>query len=241
MTSPVRVLIHGANGRMGRALLRLAAEMPALAVVAAVTRGGSVGAGADGGIPVFASTALADCPPFDVAIDFSLPEGFDALLALCRARGAALVSGTTGLSPAQLLAIDAATAECPVLWASNFSLGVVVLEELARRAAQALAGWDADIIESHHVHKKDAPSGTALTLGQAVESGRGTAPHYASLRAGDIIGEHTVQFTGPGERVELVHRAGNRDIFARGALGAAARLAGRPAGRYRLADLVFTN
>lgn len=222
---------------MGRALLRLATEVSALQVVAAVTRSGRVDA--DIAVPVFASSALAEAPAFDVAVDFSLPEGFDVVLSACRARGAALVSGTTGLSTGQLAALDAAASGIPVLWAANFSLGVVVLEDLARRAAQALAGWDVDIVESHHVHKKDAPSGTALALGQAVASVRDSAPNYASLRAGDIVGEHTVQFTGPGERIELVHRATNRDIFARGALHAATRLAGKPAGRYLLADLVL--
>lgn len=222
---------------MGRALLRLATEVSALQVVAAVTRSGRVDA--DIAVPVFASSALAEAPAFDVVVDFSLPEGFDVVLSACRARGAALVSGTTGLSTGQLAALDAAASGIPVLWAANFSLGVVVLEDLARRAAQALAGWDVDIVESHHVHKKDAPSGTALALGQAVASVRASAPNYASLRAGDIVGEHTVQFTGPGERIELVHRATNRDIFARGALHAATRLAGKPAGRYLLADLVL--
>jgi len=237
MTSPTRVLIHGANGRMGQALLRLATGLPALRVVAAVTRSGRVDA--DIAVPVFASSALAEAPAFDVAVGFSLPEGFDVMLSACRGRGAIRVSGTTGLSTGQLAALDAAASGIPVLWAANFSLGVVVLEDLARRAAQALAGWDVDIVESHHVHKKDAPSGTALALGQAVASVRDSAPNYASLRAGDIVGEHTVQFTGPGERIELVHRATNRDIFARGALHAATRLAGKPAGRYLLADLVL--
>ena len=224
---------------MGQALLRLAAGMPALTVVAGVTRRGEKFDA--GGVPVFSSAALDDCPAFDVAIDFSLPEAFDGVLALCVARGAALVSGTTGLSTAQVQAMDSAGATIPVLWASNFSLGVAVLEDLVRRAAKALADWDADIVEAHHVHKKDAPSGTALTLGRAVESGGGHAPRYASLRAGDIVGEHTVQFSGPGERIELIHRATDRDIFARGALSAALRLVQRPAGRIALAELLFAD
>jgi 4-hydroxy-tetrahydrodipicolinate reductase len=102
-------------------------------------------------------------------------------------------------------------------------------------AAARLPGWDCDIVESHHVHKKDAPSGTALTLGAAAEAS-GATPHYASLRAGDIVGEHLVQFTGQGERIELIHRATDRDIFARGAVHAAAWLQGRPAGRYQVGD-----
>ena len=233
--SPIRLLIHGATGRMGAALLRLAAADPRLQVVAAASRRGA----ACGDVPGLRTDSLADAPGFDVAVDFSLPEAFDPLLALCRARGAALVSGTTGLAPAQLAALDAAATSIPVVWSANFSLGVAVLAELARRAALALPGWDADIVEAHHVHKKDAPSGTALMLGRAVAQGRGTEPHYASLRAGDIVGEHTVQLSGIGERIELVHRATDRDIFARGALEAAVRVQGRGAGRHALRDLLF--
>ena len=222
---------------MGQALLRLCAERPdACRVVAAVARGTPAQRVVDG-VPWFAASELGGLPEFDVAVDFSLPPGFDGILDLCRARGAALVSGTTGLAPAQREALEAAASRIPVLWASNFSLGVAVLAELVERAAHALQGWDCDIVEAHHVHKQDAPSGTALSLGQAAERG-GAAPRYASLRAGDIVGEHTVQFTGLGERVELVHRATSRDVFARGALHAALRLAGRAPGQYRLADLL---
>ena len=203
-------------------------------MVAAVSR--KVGPRVIDGIPQFAASELAGAPEFDAAIDFSLPEGFDAILSLCVARGKPLVSGTTGLSEAQLAALQAASTRIPLVWASNFSLGVAVLHDLVERAARGLPGWDCDIVESHHVHKKDAPSGTALALGARAEQG-GLQPRYVSLRAGDIVGEHTVQLTGPGERLELVHRATDRDVFARGALLAAQRLAGRPPGRYRVADL----
>ena len=108
---------------------------------------------------------------------------------------------------------------------------------LRSNRAAALPGWDCDVVEAHHSQKKDAPSGTALTLGEAATTS-GTKVNYASLRAGDIVGEHTVQFTGLGERLELVHRAGNRDIFARGALHAASRIAGKPAAAYRVRDLL---
>ena len=235
--SSVRLLIHGANGRMGQALQRLCDEASGCAVVAAVSR--KVGPRVIDGIPQFAASELAGAPGFDVAIDFSLPEGFDAVLALCLARGKPLVSGTTGLSDAQKAALDAAATRIPLAWASNFSLGVAVLHDLVERAARMLPGWDCDIeiVEMHHRHKLDAPSGTALTLGAAAGGG-GATPHYASIRAGDIVGEHLVQFAGAGERVELVHRATNRDIFARGALHAARALHGRAAGRYRVADLL---
>jgi 4-hydroxy-tetrahydrodipicolinate reductase len=235
MDTQIRTVIHGASGRMGQALLRLAAERSDLRVVAAVSR--KVESRAIDGIPQFASSELSGLPPFDVAIDFSLPEGFDCILSTCIERNAVLVSGTTGLMPEQREAIAAASTRIPLLWAANFSLGVAVLNDLVERAASALRGWDCDIIESHHVHKRDAPSGTALALGGSAEQG-GAQPRYASLRAGDIVGEHLVQFTTLGERVELVHRATNRDIFARGALHAASRLAGRAPGQYQLRDLL---
>ncbi|MFT4179696.1 MAG: dihydrodipicolinate reductase C-terminal domain-containing protein [Thermomonas sp.] len=235
-TTPLRLLIHGASGRMGQALQRLGSEADSgCDVVAAVSR--KVDARVLEGIPQFAASELHGVPEFDVAIDFSLPQAFDAILGLCVARRVALVSGTTGLSDAQKAALDAASVLIPLSWASNFSLGVAVLHTLVERAAQALPGWDCDIVEAHHTRKLDAPSGTALTLGEAAQAG-GAAPHYASLRAGDIVGEHLVQFTGMGERIELVHRASNRDIFARGALHAARRLHGRAPGRYRVADLL---
>ncbi|HVR82429.1 MAG TPA: 4-hydroxy-tetrahydrodipicolinate reductase [Luteimonas sp.] len=235
MSQPIRLLIHGASGRMGQALLRLCAEQADCNVVGAVSR--KVGQRVIDGVPQFAANELHGVPAFDVAIDFSLAEGFNAILALCVERGAALVSGTTGLSETQLAAIQVAAARIALLWASNFSLGVAVLGELVERAAKALPGWDCDIVDAHHRQKQDAPSGTALTLGAAAGQA-GATPRYASLRAGDIVGEHTVQFTGQGERIELVHRAGNRDIFARGALHAAARLAGRAPANYRLRDLL---
>jgi len=220
---------------MGQSLLRLAADAPSLQVVAAVQR--RIGQRVVDGVPHFASSEMGGVPRFDAAIDFSLPEGFDPVLALCLARGAAFVSGTTGLSGQQRAALEQAATRIPVLWASNFSLGVAVLDELVERAAAALPGWDCDIVESHHVQKKDAPSGTALSLGEAAGRG-GAQPRYASLRAGDIVGEHLVQFAGMGERIELVHRATSRDIFARGALHAASRLAGRAPGLYRVRDVL---
>ncbi len=237
MNTPLRLLIHGASGRMGQALLRLAAEQSqAFSVVAAVSRGNPAQRVVDG-VPQFAVSELGGAPGFDVAIDFSLPEGFDGILALCLQRGAALVSGTTGLDATQRAAIDAAAVRIPMLWAANFSLGVAVLAELVERTARSLPDWDCDIVEAHHTRKLDAPSGTALALGASAQQG-GAQPRYASLRAGDIVGEHTVQFASLGERIELIHRASNRDIFARGALHAASRLAGRAPGRYLLRDLL---
>jgi 4-hydroxy-tetrahydrodipicolinate reductase len=227
------VLVHGASGRMGRSILRLMEPMPDLALAAAVTRSGRHGLAPGLELP---SERLGECPEFRVAIDFSLPDAFDAIMSLCVERKAALVSGTTGLNASQDAALSEASIHIPVLWAANFSPGVAVLAELVERAAAALPGWDADIIESHHVHKRDAPSGTALALGARVSKGRGHEPHYAALRAGDIVGEHTVQLSGLGERLELIHRATDRDIFARGALHAAVWIAGQPPGRYTMKD-----
>lgn len=233
----IRLLFHGASGRMGRALLRLASDDSRLQVVAVVSGQGDPIVEA-GQVPVFAAQSMAQAPEFDVLVDFSLPSGFDAALRLARQRKAAFVSGVTGLGDAQCAALDAAAAHIPVLWASNFSLGIAVLTDLVQRAAAALPRWQKDIIESHHLLKQDAPSGTALTLGAAVWAGAGEEPNYASLRAGDIVGEHMVQLTGLGERLELIHRATNRDVFARGALQCAAWLHGRNAGRYSVSDLL---
>lgn len=235
---PARLLVHGASGRMGRAILRLAQADSRFRVVAAIV-GRDPDALGDAGVPVLHAARADSAPDFDIAVDFSLPQGFDGILSLCLDRDAALVSGTTGLAESQRDALGAAGSRIAIVWAANFSLGVMVATELARRAAAALAPWDCDIVEAHHAGKKDMPSGTALALGAAVQAGRGRPPSYSSLRAGDIVGEHTVQFSGFGERLEIIHRATDRDIFARGALAAAARLIAMPAGRYALADLLM--
>jgi 4-hydroxy-tetrahydrodipicolinate reductase len=221
MTQPLRLLIHGASGRMGRSLLRLATDDARFVVAGAVGRD------------------LSDCPGFDVAIDFSLPEGFDAILGLCRARGAGLVSGTTGLSDDQRRAMREAGQDIAVVWASNFSLGVLVLQDLVRRAAQALPGWRAEITETHHIHKKDAPSGTALTLARAHAAISGSMPAIESIREGEVVGDHRIRLQGQGEWLELRHHAEDRDIFARGALEAAARLRGRAPGNVEFAELLL--
>ena len=235
MTEPTRLLIHGASGRMGQALLRLAADRDDLRVVAAASRHRLEALSGDA--VWIAADSLRDAPQFDVAIDFSLPEAFDAVLALCVDRRASLVSGTTGISAAQRDALERAGTSIPTVWAANFSLGVAVLGDLVARAARARAGGGCALGGCPPGHNKDAPSGTALALGARAEAG-GAGPRYASLRAGDIVGEHLVQFATAGERIELVHRATSRDIFASGALHVARRLHGRPAGAYRVADLL---
>ena len=233
--SPIRILVHGASGRMGRQLLQLASADMRFVVVAAVSRSGASLAGS--AIPVFRSNDWDHIPSFDVAIDFSLAEAFDGLLENCVHRGAALVSGTTALSDSQRNRM--AKAEIPMLWAANFSIGVAVLEALVQKAAEALPAWKVDITETHHMHKKDAPSGTALTLAAAVTAGGGQSAAIESARTGEVIGDHEVRFTGPSETLRLAHHAADRATFAAGALEAAARLHGLPAGNYRLPDLLF--
>lgn len=235
MSTAIDLLVHGASGRMGQRLLALAPEFPTLRLVAAVARRPELPGLAPGlALP---AVRLGEAPAFALMIDFSLPDAFDAALALAVERRAAFVSGTTGLSPMQLAALDTAARRIPVVWSANFSLGVAVLASLVERAAMALPGWDLDIVESHHAHKRDAPSGTALALGAAAEAG-GAEPRYASLRAGDIVGEHWLQFATTGERLELAHRASSRDIFARGALAVGEWLVAQPAGPYAMRDWV---
>ncbi len=225
MQKPIKLLIHGATGRMGQALIRLVQDQPNL-TISAISGRAEIG-------------QMDALPEFDIAIDFSSPEGFDAILSLCLTRGKGLLSGSTGLTDKQFTALNDAGLKIPVLWASNFSLGVAVLNRLVTLAGEVLPGWQIDIIESHHIHKKDAPSGTALSLGQALEIASGQRPTYHSLRCGDVVGEHSVQFTGIGERIEIVHRATNRDIFAQGALFAAEKLAGKMNGVYKFGDLLY--
>jgi 4-hydroxy-tetrahydrodipicolinate reductase len=202
----------------------------------------------------------------DVAVDFSQPHATRANIAACRAARKPLLIGTTGFA-AEVTEpeLAAAAREIPLLIAPNTSLGVAVLTELVRRAARALpTEFDVEIIESHHRMKRDAPSGTALAIARAAGEGRGLAPDealagsqpgrtggggrvgprrqgeigFAVVRGGDIVGEHTVLFAGPGEELRLSHRAGDRAIFAHGALRAAVWLQGRPAGRYGMSDIV---
>ena len=234
-SAPIRLLVHGASGRMGRAVLRLALEDDRFAVVAAASRAGESLEGAPG----LAAADLETAPDFDLAIDFSLPDGFDGILSLCVDRNAALVSGTTGLAPAQQARLEQASGRIATLVAANFSLGVAVLEDLLKRATAALPDWPLSLVETHHVHKLDAPSGTALALARAAQAVNGRAPAIESLREGEVVGIHRLAFAGPGETLELGHVAGDREIFARGALHAATLVVDRGPGAYRLGELLF--
>jgi len=265
MNDLVNVVVYGAAGRMGQAVIRGVLESKQARLATALVRPGSGLADEPldrvfGALPrdVDFATSLDPDMPCDVLVDFSGPVAFDGALALAVQRGAAFVSGTTNLRDVQYAALDNAARTIPVLWASNFSLGVAMLARMARRAAAALPDWDCEIVELHHNRKQDAPSGTALTLGAAVAEGRrialeqharyerhgqvGARPPgeigFAALRAGDVAGEHTIIFASQGERIELTHRATDRDIFASGALAAAIWLARREPGRYSIDDVL---
>lgn len=259
----VPVVVHGASGRMGQALLGLLAGDPVLELAAALVSADSAMIGErvwpmqpEG--PRYAATLVRPVPG-GVLVDFSTVEGFGRALDLAHERGLAFVSGTTGLGEAQWSALAAAARDIPVLWAANFSLGIAMLTRLVELAARALPDWDCEIVEAHHARKLDAPSGTALALGRAVaaargqdfdavavpaRAGRGTSRQlgeigFAAIRAGDIVGEHSVFLGATGERLELAHRASDRTIFARGALTVARWIAGRPPGRCLIEQVLF--
>lgn len=248
--------IFGARGRMGQAIALAAAEA-GLNVAGGTdgTAGGTIGAG--GALITTDPAALAGAA--DVLIDFSVPAALDVNLAACIAAGKPLVIGTTGLAEHHHAAIDTAAQSIAVLQTGNTSLGVNLLAALVREAAQRLGDdWDIEIVEMHHRHKVDAPSGTALLLGEAAAAGRNvalathsargrdgmTGPRkagdigFAALRGGSVAGDHMVILASEGERIELGHRAENRGIFARGAVKAATWIAGRAPGRYGMADVL---
>jgi 4-hydroxy-tetrahydrodipicolinate reductase len=259
MSDLVDVVVYGSAGRMGQAVIRAILDSKRARLASALVRPSS-GLADEPLDRVFGalkrdvdfSTSLDPDVECNVIVDFSGPVSFDAALAIALERRVAFVSGTTGLREEQHVALDRASQSIPVLWSANFSLGVAMMLRAARRVAAALPDWDCDIVEIHHSRKKDAPSGTALTLGQAIAEGRNQmlanhavfARHgqvgprqndeigFASLRGGDIVGEHTAIFATEGERLEITHRATSRDIFARGALAAAIWIARREPGMY---------
>jgi 4-hydroxy-tetrahydrodipicolinate reductase len=227
---PIRISLIAPEGRMGKAIAAAAAGDPRFAI---------------------------DQDHGDVLVDFSAPAALEASLDRAISGGVPILIGTTGLDELADGRIAAASRQVAVLRAPNTSLGVALLTDLVERAAQVLGpDWDIEIAETHHRMKADAPSGTALLLGEAAARGRGTALDaergrdgtglkrepgsigFASLRGGTVAGDHNVLFLGPDERVILSHRAENRMIFARGALAAAAFLAGKPAGLYSMRDVI---
>ena len=223
---PLRVLLIGAAGRMGKTISDLAKNYPKIDIIARC----------DLGDPI--EPAMRNC---DVAIDFSHAG---ATAEICRAalqHRKPLVIGTTGHSTEQRSTIEETAQSLPIVFASNFSIGVNVLFWLTRKAFDQLGGnFDVAIVETHHTMKKDAPSGTAKTLAEVLKATKKTKGEIPiqSIREGDVVGEHTVIFSGPGERLELTHRAASREIFARGALRAAEWIVSQPPGLYSMQNVL---
>jgi 4-hydroxy-tetrahydrodipicolinate reductase len=263
----IRIGIVGAAGRMGKMLIEETAATAGAVLAAASERPGHEAVGLDAGSfagskPMGLEIGASAEDVFkasDVVIDFTVPKATAAHAALAAAGGKALVIGTTGIGGAEAQAIREAGRAVPIVWAPNMSAGVVLMFALAERVAKALGpDYDIEILEMHHRHKVDAPSGTALGLGKAAAKGRGVALEdvaargrdgitgarkrgaigFAALRGGDVVGDHTVMFAGEGERIELVHRASSRRIYSRGALRAALWVNGRAPGVYDMADIL---
>jgi 4-hydroxy-tetrahydrodipicolinate reductase len=262
-----RIAVFGATGRMGQTLIRLIADDAGLELAGAATEPGHEAVGRDAGSEAgrqplgvtITDDAQAAVSGADVAIDFTLPEALRGNAATCVAQGVALVIGTTGLSAEDEAVLDGAAGTIALLHGRNMSVGVNVLTELARQASRALgADFDIEICEAHHRDKVDAPSGTALQLGESVADGRGVkldsvavydrhgvgearatgSIGFSSQRAGSIVGDHAIIFAADEEIIELRHRALDRTVFARGALRAAIWIAKRPAGRYSMNDVL---
>lgn len=263
----VRIGVIGCAGRMGQMLVRTIAASERCLVAGGSERPGSAPIGRDIGVVagleplgvLVTDDARRVFAGSDAVIEFTSPAATVAHAEIAAKTRTAHIIGTTGLDAAETAAIERAARHAPIVWAPNMSLGVNLLLLLAAQVARALGpDWDAEILEMHHRHKVDAPSGTALALGRAVAGGRdvnldavarrardgqtGARPRgeigFATLRGGDVVGEHTVIFAADGERIELVHRATNREIFARGALRAAFWAQGKKPGLYRMRDVL---
>jgi 4-hydroxy-tetrahydrodipicolinate reductase len=265
VTAPLRVALHGADGRMGRAILRAMVDTKGFNLVAAIDRNATA-RGADAGeragvghIGVQLTGEMAAVASADVVIDFSHRDATLEVATACAAARRPLVVGTTGLTPETIAALDELAKKTRMVVAPNTSIGVTVLFHLAKEATRLLGeDFDAEIVEVHHNKKADAPSGTALRLAEAVAEGKGLGAEsfvhgrtgmvgarpkqeigIHAVRAGDVIGEHTLYLAGPAERLELVHRAHDRALFARGALRAARWVAsGGANGRFDMRDVL---
>ena len=258
--------VAGASGRMGRTLIEELRRDPARQLSAALDIEGSPGLGQDAGHGLGFTTGVLISPDVDAAIaasdvliDFTRPAGTLDHLAVCAAHGKAAVVGTTGFSAAERGDLETFGARMPLVFAPNFSIGVNLLLDLVATAARVLSeGYDIEIIEAHHRHKVDAPSGTALRIGEVIADvlGRSLADcavygregvtgerepstiGFATVRGGDIVGDHTALFAGIGERIEITHKASHRATFAQGALRAADFLRGRAPGFYDMRDVL---
>lgn len=263
MSRLLKIAVLGAAGRMGLSVVRAVAAAPDLDLCAAVEREGSVHLGRDigelAGIGKSGISASTELGAPDVVIDFSSPEVMQEMLEHCSRKGIAVVSGTTGIDEAARMALQQAAGFIPVLWAPNLSIGVQLIYQLAAQCARAIGPQaDIEVTEAHHRFKQDAPSGTALQLVQVMADAMGADARQSmvagrkgadcrrqsgeigvsSMRAGDIVGDHTVLFALAGERIELTHRAASRDAFVNGALMAARWLAGQPPGLYGFASVL---
>ena len=226
MSGATRVLLVGAGGRMGQAVAAAVARDDSVTITAGLERGDSI------------APAIESC---DAVIDFSSADATEAICRACAEHRKPLILGTTGHSAAQKDSVVAAAKNIPLVFAANFSIGVNVLFALTRSAAGLLGhDFDLDVIEMHHRTKKDAPSGTAKRLLEILQEVRGgnSAIPAQSIRAGDIVGEHTVIFAGAGERLELTHRAASRETFAAGAVRAARWAMTQAPGLYRMEDVL---
>jgi 4-hydroxy-tetrahydrodipicolinate reductase len=229
MESPIRVLLVGAKGRMGKTIIDLATGDQNIDVVAQC----------DLGDPI--ESAVKNC---DVVIDFSHADAIEDICRVALQGKRPIVIGTTGHSAEQHRTIEKTAKSLSIVLASNFSIGVNALFALTRDGAEVLGReFNVEIIETHHKMKMDAPSGTAKTLAEIVKQARqsDTSIEIQSIREGEVVGEHTVIFTGPGERLELTHRANSREIFARGALRAAQWIIGKSSGLYTMQDVLGLN
>ena len=222
--SPVRVMLIGAAGRMGETVRELAQNDPEIQIAALC----------DLGDPI--EPAMRNC---DVAIDFSQADSVDEICRAALQHGKSLVIGTTGHSQQQRKTIEETAHSVPIVLASNFSVGVNVLFWLAQKATELLgSAFNPEIVETHHKMKKDAPSGTAKRLAELLKVVRNSEIPIQSIREGNVVGEHTVIFAGPEERLELTHRAANRGIFALGALRAAKWIVNKRAGLYSMQNVL---
>ncbi|MCM2280333.1 MAG: 4-hydroxy-tetrahydrodipicolinate reductase [Bdellovibrionaceae bacterium] len=228
----LRIAVIGGSGRMGQEILSLAATDPSLEIVATVSRRADLPAP-----NVVRKMSGLPKGKIDVVIDFSLPEVLDEVCTWCKTNRTALVSGVTGLSAAQKKKISSLGQIIPVLWAPNMSVGVAVLAEMLA-GFKSLQGFEFQIEETHHKHKKDKPSGTALFLQDKLEAAVGPTPEPLAIRGGGVFGIHKIWAMGEEETITLEHSALNRRVFARGALRAARWIRGRPAGVYTMADVI---
>jgi 4-hydroxy-tetrahydrodipicolinate reductase len=240
-----RVLVVGAAGRMGAMLCAAAQQNPDFQLVAAITAHANArdqrrSVGHDESSPLLQTTVNTDTYA-DVVIDFSSDAGTQCALRIAQQTNAALLIGTTAISERTRQQIIKTFSQRAVLVAPNTSLGVATLRACAKNVARALGdAFECSIVESHHKHKKDAPSGTALALAQDLRSAGAhlESDQIHALRGGEVVGEHTVRFAGPGEYIELTHRALSRDVFVHGALIAAAWLKDRAPGSYSMEDVL---